>query len=460
MGYTEHLNDIFDDMRDCALQLMTNRDSFLRRFPILPPSIRLKDGRKIFVSQKSVEAIQAIARTYRANLSQWRKALTQKELAELIARAIGSVMSTSSQAIEFPADLKVFWSGLRQKLAADLAELDRELTHLFGAWVIQGDTLKSIDIGPVRFSMRTIWASDALSAGFLRGAEASGLLNHWQFERAIDTFATDDYDAFKVMLVAGAVGPCPWICSVRISGHSEVQSSQKGLLAARIALATISLQWAHPSEQVEYTGLLYDVGPPRSRQTAMFGDDLFASALGENALRLGLFLSSEDATEFVARTAKHREIVGAALDTFLSTCPTGPKRLLQQALCHSLIWFGEACNEPLEFMAVVKFVAALDTLAKGRGADGICKLVQRRYPVGDMNAPFWNDGMSAKELVKQIYETGRSQIVHGTHPGLTDDLEQVRVRAEALATLMLCACISWLDTYTGPDDLDAFANSG
>jgi len=191
----------------------------------------------------------------------------------------------------------------------------------------------------------------------------------------------------------------------------------------------------------------------------MFHDDLFAGASHESILRLGPFLTMGDAAAFIARTGRRLETVGAALETFLSTNPTGPKRLLEEALCHALIWFGEACNEPLDFMAIVKFAAALDTLAKGRRVQGISELIARRYPVPDMDAPFLGNGTSAKQLVEQIYETGRSRIVHGTRSSLIDDLDELRARAELLATIVLRACIFWLDTYTGPDDVSAFTTS-
>ena len=74
-----------------------------------------------------------------------------------------------------------------------------------------------------------------------------------------------------------------------------------------------------------------------------------------------------------------------------------------------------------------------------------------------MEAPFSPGGTSAKQLVEQIYSTGRSQIIHGTRPSLVDDLESLRERAEFLASLMLRASINWLDTYAGIDDVGAFA---
>ena len=76
-----------------------------------------------------------------------------------------------------------------------------------------------------------------------------------------------------------------------------------------------------------------------------------------------------------------------------------------------------------------------------------------------MDAPFLSDGTSARKLVEQIYETGRSRIVHGTRSSLIDDLDQLRARAELLATAVLRACSFWLDTYTGADDVSAFATS-
>ena len=228
---------------------------------------------------------------------------------------------------------------------------------------------------------------------------------------------------------------------------------------ARIALAAISLSWQTPSQQAERkgTGLIYDLGPARSRDTVTFQDGSFANASHKSVLRLGRFLTMGGATVFKAATGRRLETVGAALDTFLSTNPSSPKPLLEETLCRSLVWFGEACNEPLDFVAIVKFAAALDTLAKGRQVPGICELVKRRYPVPDMEAPFLPGGTSAKQLVEQIYSTGRSQIIHGTRPSLVDDLESLRERAEFLASLMLRASINWLDTYAGIDDVGAFA---
>jgi hypothetical protein len=246
-----------------------------------------------------------------------------------------------------------------------------------------------------------------------------------------------------------------------VAGHTDARSRQKALLAARIALAAISLAWETPSQQAEHngTGLIYELGPAYSRNTVTFSNGSLAATSHQSVLRLGRFLTMGDAAAFLAATGRRLETVGVALATFLSTKPSGPKVLLEEAICRSLIWFGEACNEPLDFMAIVKFGAALDTLANGKKASGICQLVQRRFPVRDMNAAFLFDGMSAKQLVEQIYSRGRSQIIHGSRSSLVDDLEQLRARAEFLAAHVLRGSILWLDTYDGIDDVGAFATA-
>ena len=463
MFFERHLQSIFDDIRNCAEEIAADREAFFRRFPFLPPRISVGDGRAIYVSQKSVIAIREIASVYRTNSSEHRSALPQNEMAELVARAIGSLVGTSAPAgaTEFPIppDPEAFWVALRDNLAQELAKLDRELTHLFGAWVVQGDTIPFIEIGPVRFSIRTQWVREAVAAGVLSEVQASRLSHYWEKGGAIDPDPSEGVDGYKVKEIVDAVGPCQWVCAVRVFGHTHTQSRQKALLAARIAFAAVSLAWDTPSQQAHQTGLIYDIGPWRTCHTVMFEKDFFAGFSHEKVSRLGRFVAIEDAADFVIVARERFETVGSALHTFLSTNPTGPKRLLEEALCHSLIWFGEACNEPLDFAAIVKFVAALDTLAKGRRVSGICQLIQRRFPVPDMDAPFLNDGTSAKQLVEQIYETGRSRIVHGTRSSLIDDLDQLRARAELLATIVLRACIFWLGTYSGPDDVSALSTS-
>jgi hypothetical protein len=227
MAFELQLQAIFNDMRDCAVQIAVDRDAFFRRFPLMPPTISIGDGRMIYVSQKSVVAVREIARVYRENSAEYRRALPQNEMVELVSCAIGSVISASAPAgaTEFPipADPDAFWVALRERLAQDLTKLNRELTHLFGAWVIQGDTIPTIDIGPVRFSLRAQWVRDAVASGVLTESQASRLFHYWEHGGRIDPDPVEGIDGYKVKEITDAVGPCPWVCAVAfmytLAGH-------------------------------------------------------------------------------------------------------------------------------------------------------------------------------------------------------------------------------------------------
>jgi hypothetical protein len=105
MAFELQLQAIFNDMRDCAVQIAVDRDAFFRRFPLMPPTISIGDGRMIYVSQKSVVAVREIARVYRENSAEYRRALPQNEMVELVSCAIGSVISASAPAENFRSRL-------------------------------------------------------------------------------------------------------------------------------------------------------------------------------------------------------------------------------------------------------------------------------------------------------------------------------------------------------------------
>jgi hypothetical protein len=204
---------------------------------------------------------------------------------------VGASVPADVAEFPIPVDLDAFWVELRARLAADLSALNRELTHLFGAWVIQGETIASIGIGPVHFALRARWVSDAVTAGVLTESHASRLLQHWQRGGTLDPEPTEGIDGYAPKEIANAVGSCPWVCAVRVFGHTHTRSQQKALLAAHIALAAISLGWDTPSQQANETGLIYEIGPERSRHTVTLCNDFIVEISSQSVSRRGRFLT-------------------------------------------------------------------------------------------------------------------------------------------------------------------------
>jgi hypothetical protein len=459
MSIENELQIIFKDIKDCSEQLEQDRRAFFKRFPFIPPSISVGNGRVIFISQNSENAVIRISRTLRENSLEYQAATSEKEMNNLVSRAIGELLAANTDdattKFDIPTDAITFKRDLRQCIENKFSQLRINRTHLFGAWVLQGEAIPSLVIGPVRFLLRDLWLEEVVKSGLVTQIRADRISSLWKEVNPERGKINDINDAWDDA-VADSVGPCPWVCVVDVSGHSDERSREKAILAARIGLATIGLSWNRPSRETRQTGLLFDLGPHRSRATVAYRGDKFISANHESVLRLGRFLSASDASGFLSDTAAQFQTVGNALDTFLTVEATGPKAKLEATLCRALVWFHEACREPLDFLAIVKFAAALDTLAAGSYAKGICELVENRFPVKDMNAQFLTDGTSAKELVEQIYNTGRSRIVHGTRPSVFEDLNSLRSKAELLTTSVLRACVHWLRDYSGLDDVNAY----
>ena len=61
-----------------------------------------------------------------------------------------------------------------------------------------------------------------------------------------------------------------------------------------------------------------------------------------------------------------------------------------------------------------------------------------------------------QQVVKDIYDNGRSQILHGTHIDRLQSFEAWRSHATFFARLALMECAIRLKKYQGSDDREAF----
>jgi Apea-like HEPN len=366
-------------------------------------------------------------------------------MANLTGTTIGKLLfgDVKEDVLEFsiPSDIQLFKRNLREKIEIATNELNCSRTYLFGAWVIQGDAVSSIELGPVHFLLRERWIQEAVKAGLITEAQSARILKRWREKPAKAHNKKYTKSRSRENDIIDTIGPCPWACKITVVGHSDERSQEKAIIAARIALAAISLSWDRQTSTSRETGLLFDLGPYRTRTIVAYAGDQIVKSLRQSVLRLGWFLHATDGPAFTASSGKRLETVGRALNTFIAVEPHGKNQKLEAILCRALMWFGEACREPLDFLSIVKFAATLDTLAKGTHADGISDLIKKRFPIKDLDAPFLTDGTSAKHLVEQIYDTGRSRIVHGSRPSLVEDFDQLRARAEMLARFTLRACI-------------------
>ena len=114
----------------------------------------------------------------------------------------------------------------------------------------------------------------------------------------------------------------------------------------------------------------------------------------------------------------------------------------------SLWWFHEACRERSDLLAIAKFASSMDALAGGDRARGINKLITNLLGVRSKK-PWLTDGRSPHDIVKEIYEVLRNNIIHGSIKHFDRDWSASRGRSEFVARRCLVACLEWMERNPG-----------
>jgi len=116
-------------------------------------------------------------------------------------------------------------------------------------------------------------------------------------------------------------------------------------------------------------------------------------------------------------------------------------------------------REPDDAIAVAKLGSALDTLSAGGKAGGITALLENLLGIAKTDP--WIQGprgvQNLGQVVSDVYDSGRSQILHGTHYQRLKRFEELRELALLVVPQALVEAAMRLCTYTGPDtDNSAF----
>ncbi|WP_324172024.1 hypothetical protein [Sulfurimonas sp.] len=122
----------------------------------------------------------------------------------------------------------------------------------------------------------------------------------------------------------------------------------------------------------------------------------------------------------------------------------------------ALDWYAEGIREQNDAIALTKIATSLDVLSNGGKYNGILNMLQTIYGISenDIILKDIKKETSLKEFVKEIYDYGRSQILHGTHYERLKSFKRQREQASIITRTALFGCLFLLADYT-EEDLDA-----
>ncbi|MBK0052989.1 hypothetical protein [Stenotrophomonas sp. S39] len=335
-------------------------------------------------------------------------------------------------------------------LEAKIKEAADPITHFFPAWTTGLERKGPVFLGPVRVLSVSDWLK---TVEIYSGPDDDSIDPSWK--QAVQGDAARPTDA-RTSLLLGAVeeslGTCNAVVAVTIEGFEQEFSRKLAHIAAKNCLDILSLLHETPDTFVTQ-GLMEDRLQPLDTRTLSEMDG-FLNISGNTRLRPMLGGSRFGAVmERVSElSASISQVVGAVL-----TAPDVTHPQLCARWSMALHWFAEGCREPDDAVAVAKIGTSFDILSDGDKAAGIRRTVCCLLDLdSDAIVTKWPEPKTLRQWVDDIYEKGRSQILHGNHVDRLKSFAEMRQVAQQLCGITLRISLERLGSYDRADDSRAF----
>ncbi|WJR67103.1 hypothetical protein QTA58_23475 [Neorhizobium sp. CSC1952] len=402
-----------------------------------PRTISIGDGLQISVSEKIDKAIGAIARLKRSEASQIKAKYTENDWAKALRSAFGEPLSSLDLDAPIDENAKALKDAINHHIGQLSARQFQPITYIFaGSWLrVHVDEFV---IGPVKIETRDAWLERELQAGKIPKTTYRRILQKWSGARvnkrkpSRQSMEEDD--------IINAIERWPHVISVTMSGMSNELMQDRAARAARLSLTATALMWNRPTKALQGLNLASDDLPARSVVLRYSPKLAMSASYSSKLFRFGYTVEPEHWADISKQfTPLIRQISEVATYIAEGTSASGRAEMLRQ-LDVALRWFYEACRANEDLIAVTHFASCLDTLAGGKGDNGILRLFET---ICGMNreAPIHTDGHKLSTLVRKIYGDARSQFLHGSTTGHLDDWSDLRMSAETLTRWALVACL-------------------
>lgn len=340
-----------------------------------------------------------------------------------------------------------------------VSDLAQEYTHYFPAWTVGMEVKEPFTVGPVRFLTRNQWIDSVdfpknAKEMFLESPEANF---RWKEILKQALLKPRDLSPLEGLagVVYGAVNECPSLLEVTIQNYEIEYSRKLGKIVCKTALDAISLVLG--STEFFHQQALQGERLPPVGSSSLVGSNGFLWLPGNSLSKRIPHLSAD-------HVAKARSDMVDILPAFSSILnglvnPVDHKHpKLANRWATALDWFSEGHRESSDAIAVAKFGTCLDVLSCGGKYEGIAKMVTHLTGTGEDTQVIQEpQPRTLKQLVKDIYDDGRSKILHGTYFDRLESFARERQRASQLSRVVLIESAMRLEHYIGDDVDKAFS---
>lgn len=346
---------------------------------------------------------------------------------------------------------------LKASIEEEINKQTTAFTHYFPAWTLGLELKKPFEFGPVTLFSRSDWLS---SVDFSQYAKDTHLgkkeaNNQWK-DIVIKRLNGENLQNFPLNLATDiyrAINHCPSLVKVTINGFEQNLSRKFAMIVAKTALDSLSLIFRddkaflkqaiygerlvpfHLYSLLETDGYLWDTGWAMTDRVTLY---------------------PKSTRDFDKKT---KTIVLPSITSILHGLLTPEEHhypKLTMRWVTALNWLAEGCRESNDAIAIAKLGSSLDVLSCGGKADGISKMVSNLLQTEEDCIVIESKGTTLKVLIKQIYDDGRSKILHGIDNDRLKSLETERAHAFSVASDALISAAICLSDYKGADEDNAF----
>lgn len=424
----------------------------------IPDFVTADNGMQRYFTQKAREALWQFSSTLLQNRSKNSLKIELEGYEKYVRQAVAD-MHAADKFLGFDeSDKGHLASSLKSLIEERLASIANEYTHYFPAWTLGMEKTSPFSLGPVTFLNRTDWINlldfpQQLKDNYLSQPEAN---HRWKEILREALQKSNDVSPIEGLanLLYSAVAKCPALVKVTVRGYELKFSRKLARLVAKTALDAISLGLG--AAECFLQQALQDERLPPVSSNSLVETKGFLWLPGISLGGRIPSLSSKRVKQALDDMDKILPAFASILEGLVDpeNCPH-PK--LANRWATALDWFGEGSRESSDAIALAKLGTCLDVLCCGGKNVGILNMVV--HLTGTDSKKLVIQGAHPRtlaQLVKDIYDHGRSKILHGTHYDRLESFAVERKQAAYLARVVLIESAVRLQSYGGPDKDEAF----
>jgi hypothetical protein len=450
MSLNDTLTDLFHELDRTHAAAYYQSDAFRteRDFPNFATAAN-GEVRNFYKPARKLLAIltAAIYEQYAA----FNKRMDEKRFAELVRQVVVD-LHASEALVEVATPLQWLVDELKERVD----KASKTFTHSFPAWTCGVEDAGAWAFGPVTFLSWPQWLTlvdfpEQAKASFFQEPEANSRWKELLIEAIKDRNAPAPPGLAS--LLVGAVSACPAVLRVEVGGLDKNMSRKLAEIVCKGALDAVSLLIGQRQSFVQQA-LQVERLPPTDIDSIVESNGclwLPGTSLTDRIPSL----KGPRVQQFLRDFPSELKAMAHAINGLLDHSHPHPQ--LASRWATALDWYAEGQRERGDAIALAKLGTSLDVLASGGKFAGILNMLINLLDLPESTV-FTRGTKQAtlRSVVKDIYDSGRSQILHGNRHDRMEAFESDRNAAAYLARLALIEAALRLEGYTGADEAKSF----